>query len=225
MASTSWPVLYFRSPKVNSVLNLLTQYLLQYRTVTIPNVGTIRIVQTPPQLDVADKVITPPGFSAQIKTEEEVPAHQLQYLNTVLNKNTEVVLKDLKEFGDRLADKINGPGFEWNGFGQFNRSTQSFTIAAKGLNTIKAERVIRENPNHQVLVGDRETNSFQLAEERTVSASAPHDRFNLVTIGWIVLLLSIIAIALLFYQGKFKMNVSGSKEPTSYSLQQNSGKL
>src|SRR5215207_6661783 len=116
MDSTFLQVLYFRSLKVNNVLNLLTKYLLQYRTVTIPHVGTIQLIQRPSQLDVADKIIHPPSFSAEIKKEEDVSAHQLNFLNHFLQKAPHFVLEDLKLFGDNLHDKINGPGFEWSGF-------------------------------------------------------------------------------------------------------------
>ena len=146
MDSTSWRVSYFRSLKVNNVLNLLTKYLLQYRTVTIPHVGTIQLVQHPSQLDVADKIIQPPSFSAEIKREENVSAHQLNFLDHFLKRGHHSVLHDLKQFGDGLHDKINGPGFEWNGFGTLDSKTQSFSIPVEGLYAITAERVMRENP-------------------------------------------------------------------------------
>ena len=210
MDSTSWQVLYFRSLKVNNVLNLLTRYLLQYRTVTIPHVGTIQLVQRPSQLSVADKIIQPPSFSAEIKKEENVSTHQLNFLNHFLQKGPHSVLEDLKQFGDRLHDKINGPGFEWNGLGRFDRSTQSFSIPVTGLNSIAAERVMRENPDHQVLVGDRQTSSYQLADEKA-GGEVVKGRSTLIVVGWILLALSILFIAFFIYRGKFRVNAAGSK--------------
>lgn len=216
MGSMFWQELYIRSLKVNNVLNLLTKYLLQYRVVTIPHVGTIQLIQRPAQLDVADKIIQPPSLSAEIKSEENISAHQLNFLNHFLQKGPHSVLEDLKQFGDRLHNKINGPGFEWNGLGRFDSTTQSFTIPVSGLSNIPAKRVMRENPNHQVLVGDRQTSSYQIADEKVGSKVVENKRPVFITIGWILLALSILAIAFFIYLGKFKVNAAGSKlSPTS----------
>ena len=214
-------VLYFRSLKVNSVLNLLTKYLFQYRTVTIPHVGTIQIVQHTPQLDVVDKVILPPGFSAQIKSEEKISAHQLNYLNGFLQKEDGLILEDLQQFGSQFNDKIKNEGLDWSGVGRFDKNTQVFSIPVEGLAAVTAERVMRNNPDHQVLVGDRQTSSLQLAEEKNFNPFEGKPRFSLVTIGWILLALSVVAIAILFYQGKFSVHSGGSRmKITTSQLQQ-----
>jgi len=197
------------------MLNLLTKYLLQYRTVTIPHVGTIQIIQEPAQLSVADKIIQPPSFSAELKKEETVSLHQLNYLNKILQKNTDVVLEELQSFGDQLYDKINGPGFEWKGFGRLDRSTQSLVIPAGALNAVVAERVMREKPDHQVLVGDRETTSLQIADEKTEPVIGKKQRSVLIIIGWVLLGLSILYLAYVLYNGHFKVNASGSKQTTT----------
>lgn len=197
------------------MLHLLTKYLLQYRTVTIPHVGTINIVQYPSQLDVADKRLQPPSFSFRLKGEEDITDHQLNFLSSFLQKENNWVLEELKQFGDRLYDKINGPGFEWNGLGKLDRSTQSFPVLQKGLTVIAAERVIRENPDHQVLVGDRQTSSLAIADEKLVEKEQTTKRSSLIVIGWILLLLSILAIGFFAYKGKFRVNSSGSKMPAS----------
>ena len=80
MASTSWVESYFRSLKANSVFNQLTKYLVQYKRVSIPSVGTILLVQQPAQLNVADKIIEPPTVSAELREDVVVPEHQLKYL-------------------------------------------------------------------------------------------------------------------------------------------------
>ena len=194
------------------MLDLLTKYLLQYRTVTVPQVGTIHLVQQPAQLNIAEKIIYPPSFFAELKKEENVSEHQLHFLNAFLHKENDSVEEQLKQFGDSLYDKINGPGFDWIGLGRFDRSTQSFAIPIEGLHAITAERVIRENPDHQVLVGDRQTSSYQIADEKAGSEFADRGRSVLITVGWILLGLSILAIAFFIYQGKFRVNAAGSKQ-------------
>ena len=219
MALTSWLVLYFRSLKVNNVLNHLTRYLLQYRRVSIPHVGTLYIVQHAPQLDVVDKILQPPSYSIELKKEEEVSDHQLSFLDGILNKGKEDLLRDLRFFGDKLHEKINGPGFEWTGLGTITRSTQSISLQIEALEPVPAEKVIRLDAKHHVLVGDQQMTSTQIAELRTEQETAGKKRSIFVIVGWIILILSILFIVLYLYLGKFRVGSTGSKmSPTSFII-------
>ena len=218
MASTSWQVLYFRSLKSSKVLNHLTTYLFQYRTVSIPHVGTIELVQHPPQLNVVDKLLLPPTFALQLKREEEVSDHQLHFLDAILQKGKDEVLRDLRFLGVKLQEKINGPGFNWEGLGTINRSTQTLPITVNSLEPVPAQRVIRHDARHKVLVGDQQRISGQ-AEDRLPVERRGRKRSIYMIIGWIILLLALLVIGFLLYQGKFRINASGSKQkPSSYYL-------
>ena len=65
------------------MLNHLTTYLFHYKKVSIPHVGTIQIVQRPPQLDVVDKRLQPPFYLVEFKKEEDVTDHQIRFLNNI----------------------------------------------------------------------------------------------------------------------------------------------
>ncbi len=194
------------------MLQLLTIYLFQYRKVSIPHVGMIQLVQHPPVLQLVDKKLGPPNFSAELKKEEEVSEHQLNFLDSFLNSGTEVVSKELSFFGDKLHEKINGSGFEWKGLGTITRSTQTLPIAITGFETIRAEKIIRQDSQHAVLVGDREMTSGQMNERRTFAEPVRKKASPLITVGWILLGFSILAIAIFLYTGKFKVNAAGSKQ-------------
>ncbi|HYO21842.1 MAG TPA: hypothetical protein VER36_05515 [Flavisolibacter sp.] len=211
MASTSLQVLYFRSLKVSNVLNHLTRYLLQYKAVTIPNVGTMQIVQHPPQLNVVDKLILPPSYSVELRKGEEVSDHQLNFLNGFLNKDKNEILSDLYFLGDKLHQKMAGPGFEWNGLGTITSNTLMLPLTTEALGSVPAERVIRHDARHKVLVGDEQRLSGQAPEFVTETSQAKSKHSIYVLIGWILLLLSLIAIVFLLYTGKFRINATGSK--------------
>lgn len=201
------------------MLNHLTKYLFQYKTVSIPHVGTLQIVQQPPQLNVVDKIILPPSYSVVIGKEEEVSTHQLQYLENILQKGHDNIINDLRYFGDKLQEKINGPGFEWNGLGTITRSTQSISLVTASLEPVPAERVIRQNAQHSVLVGDQQMLSSTNVSDETVE-DARSKRSILVIIGWVLLLLSLVFIAFQLYSGRFRVNAAGSKQaPSSYNFQ------
>ena len=205
------------------MLKYLTQYLFQYRSVSIPRVGTLQIIQHPPQLNVVDKLILPPSFSVALQQGEEVSDHQLNFLNANLNKGKEDVLKDLQFFGAKLHEKINGPGFTWEGLGTINRSTQSLPLTMDALEPVPAERVIRQDARHTVLVGDQERLSGHGADEMVLETTRKK-RSVFIVIGWVLLLLSILVIAFLLYTGKFRVNASGSRQsPTSFVEKQCSG--
>jgi hypothetical protein len=219
MASTSLQVLYFRSLKSSKVLNHLTKYLFQYRTVSIPNVGTIQLVQQAPQLNVVDKILLPPTYSLELKAAQEVSDHQLNYLGAVLQRGEDDVLRDLRFFGDKLQDRINGGGFNWEGLGTINRGTQSLPISINALEPVPAQRVIRQDARHKVLVGDQQRLSGQGPETEMLAERTVRKRSLYMTIGWIVLVLSLLVIAFLLYQGKFRINATGSKQsPTVFHL-------
>ena len=194
------------------MLQPLTKYLFQYRTVSIPQVGTIQIIQHPAQLDVVGKSITPPSFFVELKNKDDVPKHQLDFLQSFLGRTKDDVLLDLNFFGSALHEKINGTGFEWERLGTFTRSTQRLPIKLNSIGPVTAEKVTRADAEHQILVGDQHRTSVQMAGRRTVSEVAVKERAWYIVAGWILLILSVLAIVFFLYTGKFKVNAAGSKQ-------------
>ena len=198
-------VLYFRSLKNNKVLQLLTKYLFQYRTVSIPQVGTFQLVQHRAQLNVVDKLILPPTFTLELRQGDNVADHQLDYLNKNLGRDKHIVLDELQALGGQLKEKINGGGLHWDGIGTISQNTQTLPIAIAALEAVPAQRVIRQDARHKVLVGDQQRLSGQPLETDTPFVQEKRKRSLVMIIGWAVLILSILAIAFLLYQGKFRV--------------------
>lgn len=192
------------------MFNYLTKYLLQYKRVSIPSVGTIHLVQQPAQLNVADKLILPPFYATEFSNEDDVPEHQLSFLSSSLNEERENIQQSLNELGLWLKEKMNGEGFDWKGIGVIQPSNEAVAVLPiKALEPVPAEKVFRQGAEHRVLVGDQHLTSTQIAglkEETTKSK-----RSVLVIIGWIVLLLSILYIIFVLWQGKFRVGATGSK--------------
>ncbi len=211
-------MLYFRSIKNHTVLHLLTNYLWQYKSVSIPGVGTIFIHCQPSQVNVVDKLIVPPSYVAELQAKADVTEHQLYFLKRHLQKEKEEIVHDLRFFGDALQEKINGPGFEWQGLGFINRSTQTLPLHLGCLQPVPAAKVVRADAQHAVLVGDHQvigSASLTGSEERveTIEKKKP----VLILVGWILLLLSLLVIAFILYTGKFRVNAAGSKlAPSAY---------
>lgn len=198
------------------MFDYLTKYLLQYKRVSIPSVGTIQLVQQPAQLNVADKLILPPSYNAEFRNEDHVPDHQLNFLASLLNKERENIHQSLCEFGHRLKERMNGEGFEWKGIGVIHTSNEGSTVfPGEGLEPVVAEKVIRQDAEHRVLVGDQQMTSTQIAGLR--EEVVENKRSVLIIIGWIVLAMSILYIIFILWQGKFRVGAVGSKSsPTSF---------
>lgn len=212
MGLTYWAELYFRSLKSNKVLPLLTQYLFLYKKVCIPHIGRFEIIQQSPQLNVADKLVTPPCFEIKYFNEDLVPEHQLVFF-TSEEREQEKIKQELFSFGEQLKNKIQHLPFYWNGLGTLRYHFNEIIFEAEeiklfSLQNIAAQKVLRENAQHQILVGDRELSSQEVAEAlNRVKQSTP----LFITVGWIVLSVAIISILIILFSKNF--------EPAAIGLQ------
>jgi hypothetical protein len=79
------------------------------------------------------------------------------------------------------------------------------SIHLSSLQAVPAQKVMRENVQHNVLVGDREVSR----QATDVVGESFSRRPLFITIGWIVLGLAVAAIAVVLYLGKFQITSSG----------------
>lgn len=200
------------------MLNHLTIYLFQYKKVCLPHVGTLQLLQQPAQLNVAEKQIEPPSYRIEIVDDEIVPAHQLSFLNGFVQKDTEAVANDLRLFGETVRQKMREGGFEWEGIGVLQKGINQVPLRLDALQPVTAERVIRQEASHAVLVGDRETTSAQLADEKAEALKLERKGFPYVLVGWLLLVLAILFIAVWLFFGKFKTGSTGSRLPPLSTL-------
>lgn len=210
MDSTYWAELYFRLLKKNKVLSLLTQYLFLYKKVCIPHIGTFEIIQQSPQLNVADKLITAPCFEIKYFSEDLVPEHQLDFFTSVEREQEKIKL-ELFSFGEQLKNKIQQLPFRWKGLGTLRFHFNEMIFEAEELKllplqNIAAQKVLRENAQHQILVGDRELSSRE-ATEALHRAKQKTPWF--ITVGWIILSLATIFIFMILYAKNFEPAAAG----------------
>jgi hypothetical protein len=191
------------------VLSTITKYLLQYHRVAIPNVGTIEIVQQPAELNFVDKLIFPPKYIAQLKKEPVITDHQLTYLASANNTDKQSVREELDVLGEKIRRKIEVDSFHWNGIGQLSAGVTSFPVESLVMGPVTAEKVKRENAEHNVLIGDQEIVTRQ--QSTSHAKSIRKNRPMIITIGWIVLALAVIAIIYLLVSGNFSIYSSGLK--------------
>jgi hypothetical protein len=211
MGLISLAELYFRSLKRIKVLALLTKYLLQFRRLSIPHVGTFELVQQPAEFNVVDKLVLPPSFSLNWHNNDALPEHQVHYLASSFDSDPESIKTKLDQFGKMFSTRVRKEPFAWNGIGNLrgtegNITIEQYPMLIEGLGPVGAHKVIRENVEHNMLVGDRQMTSQQVTD----SLSKPGKKRSLaVLIGWILLIITILAIVYILYRNGFNPLSSG----------------
>jgi hypothetical protein len=175
-------------------------------------VGTFEIVMQSPQLDVADKLISSPVFITHHKKEDEVPEHQF-YFFTKGEGGDESFIPELFSFGERMNKRIQNSPFYWKGFGTLRFASNEMLfepdeIKLEALQPVPAQKVLRENVQHQVLVGDQEMTSQQVTE---VLNTVEYERPWFIIVGWILFILSVAAIIVYLYMHNFETTSTGLK--------------
>jgi hypothetical protein len=195
------------------VYHQLATYLSQYKQVTIPQVGSFELVPKPAMLDVASKLIQPPGYLPQYSDRDFVKEHQLNFLALDLNADKEFVREELENFGKDLKKRIQQGVFFWKGIGKLEAGDAAMVfypdvLEIKGLQTIPAEKVLRKNVQHIVRRGEQEVVSSSFYEEEKPVIK---ERSLAVLIGWAVVILSVVFIAFYLYSDGFKATAFGTK--------------
>lgn len=191
------------------MLQQLTDYLLHFRRVSIPELGTIELVQQPATLDIANKVIYPPYYKAVFSEKQDGAVHQTQYLQAALG--AEIPLQEhLRRVGAEMKRKMQQQPFTWQGVGTFEYAAGKISFrpqdASNLLQPVPAHKVLREHVQHSVLVGDQVVLSDGTMEQH---AAAKRARDLTIIIGWIVALLAIAFIIYYLYERGFIPEASG----------------
>jgi hypothetical protein len=214
MGSTFWAVSYFRSLKRTKVLALLTKYLVQYKRVSIPHIGTFEIVQQSPELHIADHLITAPVFTTKYVNNDRVPEHQFLFIASCESAEKARLEEELVVFGENLKRSIQSSPFRWNGIGTLRYTASELVFDAQSfefdsLKFVPARKVMRENPKHSMLVGDQQMNSEQITTALKKQPFAVLRKPGFMFAGWTILILALIAIFIHLFLGKFDISAAG----------------
>jgi hypothetical protein len=183
-------------------------------------VGTFELVQQPPQLDVADKIFTPPSFTTRFLQQDSVPDHQFLYFESTSRSERETLIQELNNFGQELKTRIEKDPFRWNGFGTLRYQSEELVfepqqIQLTSLQRLRADKVIRQNVAHSVIVGDQHITSEDIAQ--SVDRTGYKMPWYMI-VGWILLLLAITAIIVILYINNFQDTATGQKRFPDLSL-------
>ena len=178
---------------------ILNKYLFLNKSIPIPGLGTICLESQPATIDASTRSIMPPAYRFRFDKFFDSPDKDLfTYLSAQQNISDYEALRQYNDFAFSLRDRLNyfreAP---WEGLGTLKKDDSGeihFETSIPNpffLQPVPAEKVVRANAKHMMLVGDRERSNREMSDwfaEEPVHGNR---------LWWLVALLGGIAAALI----------------------------
>ncbi len=149
----------------------LYQYLLQYKQLPVPGVGTFLLERKPAVIDFPNKKINPPVYTIALQPTANSTAQNLFiWLGSILHISNHDAVIRFNDFAFNLKKQLaDGDIIIWDGVGTISKGLAGdvkFISGAELLleKPVTAEKVIRENAGHMVRVGEEEKTSAEMTE-------------------------------------------------------------
>jgi hypothetical protein len=193
------------------VLNTLTTYLFQHKKVVIPYVGSFQLRYQPAVLHFSDRVIYSPYYQIEHTNDEIVDDNQIEFICATTRLQQNEVQDQLLALGQALKNKLKQSPFEWKGVGRLEQNDSFILFKPLDSNlmiSVPAHKVVHENAQHQVRVGEDHLQSGEAAER----LQQPEvKRSKLMLWIWILIGLAIAFLAFYFYTRGMEVSTSGSQ--------------
>ena len=153
-------------------MEILNSYLYQQKSISIPGLGTLYMERMPARTDFVNKRLLPPGCNFRFDKYFDAPGKDFfGYIAGKMQIPDYEAIKWYNEFAFDLRGKIrNKEKAEWPGLGFFEVDENgeiSFEALPQKLPTlppVEAHRILRQNSEHPVLVGDVERTNTEMPE-------------------------------------------------------------
>jgi hypothetical protein len=151
---------------------ILNKYLFLNKSIPVPGLGTISMESLPASIDASTRTILPPTYRFRFDKFFDSPDKDLfTYLSTQQNISDYEALRQYNDFAYSLRDKLNyfreAP---WEGLGILKKDDsgeihfESSISNPSFLQPVPAEKVVRANAKHMMLVGDRERTNREMSD-------------------------------------------------------------
>jgi nucleoid DNA-binding protein len=152
------------------MFDLLYQYLVRNNRVSLPGLGTFFVEQVPAKIDIVNKSIVAPSYTFRLDRANDFSGKNFfVWLANAAHISEWDAIKKLSEFAFEVRKAIQqGNKVIWKGVGvlrpgqpgeiKFEPEKKNFVFEQQ----VVAEKVIRENADHRMLVGDKEKTSSQM---------------------------------------------------------------
>ena len=187
----------------NDMVQLIRTYLLQNKSISIPGLGTIYVERTPAQTDFVNRQLLPPSYHFRFDKYFDAPGKDFfTYLAARKSVEDFEAIKIYNEWALQLRNSISTDEFTpLHGVGALKRDSSGDILfepsgPQNSFNTpVHAERIIRTNAKHTMIVGDRELTNVQMTDYLQESASRK-------TSWWVyAIIIAVVAIAAIIIYG------------------------
>jgi hypothetical protein len=151
---------------------ILNKYLFLNKSIPLPGLGTICLESQAASIDASTRSILPPTYRFRFDKFFDSPDKDLfSYLSSQQNISDYEALRQYNDFAFSLRDRLNyfreAP---WEGLGILKKDDtgeihfESSIPNPSFLQPVPAEKVVRANAKHMLLVGDRERSNNEMSD-------------------------------------------------------------
>ncbi|MEP6700875.1 MAG: hypothetical protein ABJA85_06150 [Bacteroidota bacterium] len=175
----------------------LYHYLIEYKQLPVPGIGTFLLEKTPAGIDFPNKKINPPEYAVALDPLTTPPTKNFfTWLGDALHISDQEAVVRFNDFSSAMKKQVvAGDIIDWDGVGIISNGLAGGVKFIPGAvllleKPIVAEKVLREKAGHMVRVGEDQKTS----EEMTEMLNKPEEKKSY----WWVSALAIILLAVMF---------------------------
>jgi hypothetical protein len=156
------------------VVELITRYFVQHNEVGLPGLGKLSAVPVEPKYDAARQVMVPPRLQFQwqpLSGESESMQSLAGFVSRQSQLSEEESFDAINGFCAMVKSTLEEKGeYRWNGLGKLVKIATGNTgfVPDAALDAylppLEAVRVVKAGQSHQMLVGDKETNTADMQQ-------------------------------------------------------------
>jgi hypothetical protein len=148
----------------------LYRFLIKYKKLDLPGIGTVALHLRSSKTAITDRHFSPPGYFFTLQKGDEIPKGKLfSWLASHFTiTDSEAVIR-FNEFIFDLTRKLKeGKEIQWEKVGSFQKELSGeikFTTEegeVSWLENVPGQKIIRENVEHRMLVGEVEKTSTEM---------------------------------------------------------------
>jgi hypothetical protein len=193
---------------------LLSAFLIKNKYCPLPTVGTLRIEVQAAVSSITEKKIEAPQPFISFSEKESEANPLLHYLASASGKSVSGASDDLSHYCNRLLqiqpyEKValgNLGNFSKNELGEMH--FENVADLRLFLPAVEAHRVIHPDATHDMVVGDRSTNTVSMAEMLSAEEKKKLPRWV-----WVAVTLAVAASALIIFSLLNNQSASGNQMP------------